>query len=1051
MVSFLHNVAQVNENEGHITSKVILFRHIIESKYPVMKKFLRIFGIVFVLILVTLFLLPILFKGKILAVVKKEMNNSLNARADFADVDISFFRSFPRLAVGIEKLHIMGNGTFARDTLISADKIDVAVNMLSLFDPSDIKVYAVALNNPRIHAIADKQGRVNWDIVKPSEESTAVADSSASFNLDLHHYEINNGTIIYDDRLGDMFMQIDGLDHEGSGDIGSDIFTLSTKTKTESVYFNYGGVPYLNNTAVNLDGDFNINTTTSEYKFDKTKLSLNGLNVSSDGVFSIVDDSTYAMDIRFDAPEADFKSILSLVPALYKNDFKSLKTSGTALFSGFVKGKYSPQDIPAYNVKLQVKDGFFQYPDLPGNVKNVNIVLNVDNPDGITDHTVLDLSQGHLEMDNTPFDFKVLLKYPMTRQNIDAAVKGKLDLSQISRFVKLGADTKLSGMLNADVTARGDVAVISQQKPGEFSAKGFIDIDKLYYSSDSFPQPIQNTSAKIQIDNPDGVADHTVISIPVAHVEVGKDKADITLELRNPATDPVFNGTIKGGFDLASVKQFYSFEPGTALSGDVFGDIGFNGKKSFIDKEQYEKVNMAGTVSGKSIKYTTSEYKDGADIANVNLTFNPARVVINEVKGAFEKTDFTASGSFDNVIGYALKDEPLAGSLKLNAGTIDLNKWMGTSPSTDTAAASSSAPFAVPANMRFNMDASANKLIYDKVEYSNLIASLLIADERVELKNVTMNGLDGTIGMTGLYSTRDNPLKPVIGITYSVKDIDVQKTFAAFNTVRALMPVGKFISGKLSSQLKLNGILNGEMSPELSSLTGSGDLFILEGFLSKFAPMEKIGDALNIKELNNISLRDVKTFFAVNNGKVLVKPFNVKVKDINLEIGGMHGLDQSLDYVVNVKAPSSIIGDKALSLANNLSKEASSRGLQMKIDDNIQFHVGVGGTITNPQIKVDLKETATSLATELKKQTQDFVKAAVDSSKKAAEDTLNSVKNALINEAKDELAKQLLGTKDTSSEKSTSVTDSKKRLEESGKGLLKSLIKKKKPADSTNK
>jgi hypothetical protein len=1022
---------------------------IIESKYPVMKKFLRIFGIVLIAILAALFLLPVFFKGKILAFVKKEMNSSLNAKADFADVDISFFRSFPRLAVAIEKLQIVGDGTFARDTLISAKKIDIAVNTLSLFDPSDIKVYSIELDEPRIHAIADKQGRVNWDIMKPSEEKEAATDSSAAFNLDLHHYAINNGTIIYDDRLGDMFLQIEGLNHEGRGDIGADLFTLSTKTKTESVYFNYGGVPYLNNTAVFLDGDFNINTKSSEYKFDKTKLSLNGLSVTSDGVFSIVNDSTYAMDIKFDAPEADFKSILSLIPALYKNDFKSLKTSGTALFSGFVKGKYSPQDIPAYNVKLQVKDGFFQYPDLPGSVKNVNIVLNVDNPDGITDHTVLDLSQGHLEMDNTPFDFKVLLKNPLTRQSIDAAVKGRLDLSQVSRFVKLGADTKLSGILNADVTAKGDVAVISQQKPGEFSAKGFLDIDKLYYASDSFPQPIQNTSAKILIDNPDGIADHTVIKIPAAHVEVGKDKADITLELRNPATDPVFNGTAKGGFNLANVKQFYNFEPGTSLSGDLSGNISFNGRKSFIDKEQYDKVNLAGTITGRTIRYITGEYKDGADISDVNLTFNPSRVVINEVKGSFEKTDFTASGSFDNVIGYALKDEPLAGTLKLNAVTIDLNKWMGTTSSSDSAG-TSSAPFAVPANIRFNMDATANKMIYDKVEYNNVNASLLIADERVELKNVSMNGLDGTIGITGLYSTKDNPLKPVIGLSYTVKNIDVQKTFAAFNTVRALMPVGKFISGKLSSQLKLNGSLDKDMSPVLASLTGSGDLLILEGLLSKFAPLEKMGDVLNIKELNNISLRDVKTYFAVNNGKVLVKPFNVKVKDINLEIGGMHGLDQSLDYVVNVNAPAALIGDKGLTLANSLAKEASNRGIPMKIEDNIQFHVGVGGTITDPQIKVDLRETATSLATELKKQTQDFVKAAVDSSKKAAEDTLNSVKNALINEAKDELAKQLLGTKDTTGDKSNSVTDSKKRLEESGKGLIKNLLKKKKPADSTN-
>ena len=146
-----------------------------------------------------------------------------------------------------------------------------------------------------------------------------------------------------------------------------------------------------------------------------------------------------------------------------------------------------------------------------------------------------------------------------------------------------------------------------------------------------------------------------------------------------------------------------------------------------------------------------------------------------------------------------------------------------------------------------------------------------------------------------------------------------------------------------------------------------------------------------------------------------------------------------------------MIGEKGMSLANSLAKEATAKGIPFKLDDRVEFHVGMGGTITNPQIKVDLKETAASLATELKKQTQEFVKAAIDSTKKEANDTLNSVKNVILKTAQEELAKQLLGAKDTSVTKTNTVDDTKKKLEETGKGLLKSLTKKKKPADSTNR
>src|SRR3569833_217184 len=85
--------------------------------------------------------------------------------------------------------------------------------------------------------------------------------------------------------------------------------------------------------------------------------------------------STYTMDIKYDAPSNEFKNILSLVPAIYKNDLDKLKTSGTAAFKGFVIGVYSPTELPAYSVDLNIKDGFFQYPDLPQPVKNVQVVV----------------------------------------------------------------------------------------------------------------------------------------------------------------------------------------------------------------------------------------------------------------------------------------------------------------------------------------------------------------------------------------------------------------------------------------------------------------------------------------------------------------------------------------------------------------------------------------------------------------------------------------------------------------------------------------------------
>jgi AsmA-like C-terminal region len=1019
-----------------------------------LKKILKITGITLVVLIGLLIAAPYIFKDKIVKIVKEQINKNINANADFKDVSLSFFRHFPKVSLALEGLQVVGRDDFSKDTLISAKELDVAVDLFSVIGGSDMKVHSITINEPRIHAIVHADGKANWDITIPDTSTVATpAEESKPFKMNLQKYAINNAYIKYDDEVGGMSSEIVNLTHEGSGDFTSDLFTLQTETKADAITFTYGGIPYLNNTKTSIDLDIQIDNSTSKYTFKTDEILLNDLKIATEGFFQMATDSTYNMDIKFNAPSTDFKSILSLVPAVYQKDFANIKTSGKALFNGFVKGTYSNTQIPAYNINLDIQDGFFQYPDLPKPVKNINVTVKVDNPDGVTDNTVVDIPKGHIEFGNDPFDFRLLLKKPLTDQYIDAAAKGKLDLAGITQMVKLEG-TKLSGMVNADVQAKGNVSVIAQQKPGQFSAKGFIDISNLFYSSKAFPQPIQNTSAKIIVDNPDGVPDHTVVQIPAAHVEIGKDVVDATLLLKTPASDPYFDGTAKGSFNLGNVAQFYTFPAGTSLAGLLNADVSFKGKKSFIDKSQYDAIQTAGTVTATNVVYKSSDYPDGVSIKDSRLTFNPKNVTINNVSGNFMGTNFNANGSFDNLIGYALKDEALTGTLNVNADKADLNKWMGTTTTVDTAAATTSEPFAVPKNIQLTLNTKVDNVKYDKVDYSNIDGQLQIKNETVSLNNVKMNALDGTIALSGSYSTLASKKKPDISLSYDVQNLDIQKTFLAFNTVQKLMPIGKFIAGKLTSKMTMKGKLGEDMMPDLGTLTGEGNLLLLQGFLSKFAPLEKMANTLNISELQQISIKDIKNYFEFANGKILVKPFTVKIKDIDMEIGGMHGIDQSIDYAVNLKVPREKLGEKANQFVNGLASQANSKGIPVKLSDVINLKVNMGGTITNPTIKTDLANSASSLAQDMKDQAKQMVeakKAAADSviaaTKSAAKDTLASVKKELAKAAGDELKKQLFG-KDTTATKDTTAKDPKKKAEESIKGLLKGFGKKK-AADTT--
>ena len=891
-----------------------------------MKKFLKITGISILIILLLLFIIPFLFKGKIIALAKKEINAMITARADFSDASLSLFRNFPRVSLSLENLHITDVEGFPGDTLVAADNIAVALDLISVIRGTNINVHRVTIENPRIHALVNSAGQANWDIMRADSSSQDTDTTASEFNMELKEYALQNAYIYYEDSVAGIKSEISGLDHRGSGDFTASRFILNTATTAESVSFYYGPVPYLSGVRVKADADIDVDNDQEKYSFKTDEISINDLKISTEGFYQFVSDTVDAMDIRFNAPSTDFKHLLSLIPAIYQKDFEQVETRGTAKFEGFVRGDLTETRIPAYNIQLNVNDGFFQYPDLPAPMKNIRLDVDINNPDGITDHTVVNIPAGHFEIENDPFDFRLLVRNPVTAMFVDAAAKGRLDLSKISRMVKLEANTRLSGLLQADVAVKGNVEAMQQQQLDRFTANGTVSLNDFLYASNDYP--------------------------------------------------------------------------------------------------------------------------DGVSLSNLLMTFNPSNVTLNNAAGSYMDTRFEANGTINNLLAYALKNHPLNGVVNVSADKVNINKFLSDDTAEDTTT-SASQPFLVPANIDLTLNARADEVLYDNLVISGLNGSLKLSDQTLRLDNIRGEALDGAINISGTYSTKVDKKHPAITLLYNVQNVDVQKTFNTFVTVQKLMPLGKWLGGKLNSQLSVSGKLGESMMPDISTLTGEGNLLLIEGFLQKFGPLEKLGERLQINELKEITLREVRQYFEFTNGKVFVKPFKINYKNINMEIGGMHGIDQSLDYSINLQVPRSMLGTNANNVVNDLAAKASAGGIPVKLSEVVNIRAKMKGTLTNPDIQLDLRETASNMTEEIKDQLKEFAQSKVDSVRKAVSDTVQSIKKEVIQGAAEKLKEELFKRRDSTAKKDTTTSSPADKAKESARGLLKSIIPQKKERDST--
>jgi uncharacterized protein involved in outer membrane biogenesis len=876
-------------------------------------------GVLILLLLATAFIVPIFFKDKIMALVKKELNDQLDATTDFKDVDISLFRNFPHLSVSIEGLSIVGKESFKSDTLISAKSIDVALDLMKAINGS-YDILNIGLATPRIHAIVLEDGKANWNITKPTPPSATPAAESKPFAMKLRKYAIENGYIEYNDQQGKMHVIIDNLNHNGSGDFTSDAFTLSTKTTIDAFTFINGNLAYLNKVKTTIDLDLNIDNKANKYTFNTDKIQLNGLKLSTKGFVQMPDTNHMVMDIQFSTPSNDFKDILSLVPGIYLNNFNDIKTTGKLALNGFVKGTYSKTQMPAYQFNLAINDGSFQYPALPQKVSNIQVKLAVNNPDGITDHTVVDLEKCHVDFGSDPFDLKMLLKNPTTTQWIDATAKGRVDLSQMDKFMKMEAGTKMAGIVTADVAVKGSMADAQKQKFDNIDAKGTIGVSNLVYASKDYP--------------------------------------------------------------------------------------------------------------------------DGVNINSLLLTFNPKNVTVSNLRGQYMKTNFSGEGAINNMLGYYLHNESLDGAFSFVADQVDVNKFMSTSatPTPTVAAAPATVPFLVPSNLDVALKVTIGTLKYDNILLTSVSGGMDVKNQVVTLRDFGGKGFDGSFKMSGSYTTKTDKKNPDIAFNYMVDNVDVQKIYAAFPTMQKMMTSAKYLSGKVSSNLTMNGKLTPDMSPVMNSLNGKGDAMLLSCLLSGFPVTDQLADKLHLTQFKTVSLKDMKLFFTFVDGRITMQPYKMKIgSDIDAEIAGSSGFDNTIKYGVNVAVPRTALGSAGNSMVNNLLSQAAGKGVPINLGEKINLAINITGTSTSPKIETNLKNVVGDAVTSVKEEIKKAVEKKVDSVKTVVKDSVKAVKTQVVNSAKDEIKKQISG--DGDKKPADAAKDAAKDAADKAKKGLKGLFK----------
>ncbi|TBX70614.1 AsmA family protein [Flavobacterium silvisoli] len=862
-------------------------------------KILKVTGIILGTVLLALFLIPILFPGRIAEEVKAFANKKLNGELNFKEANLSFFNHFPSLTLTLTDFSLKGSAPYKDETLVSANEISFGIDVGSLLFDKKINIDKIYVTDAFINVKVNEKGEANYNVYISDAKATEK-DTTGNTALRLEKIAILNAHLVYDDQSTKMLIDAKGFEYIGKGDLDKAIFDLYTEAKIASFDFTYNGEQYLKNKKVNADLITKINTNSLAFIFEQNNLKINRLPVEFKGKFDFLSNG-YDMDFNIKSENSKLNDFFTALPPHYVTWLDKSNVKGSTDLLLTLKGKYiaSQNQKPDLAFNMKIRDGYINYNKAPFPASN--IFLNFD-----TKLPSLEPEKLQVNIDSVFFNVgkdyvKAIIKTEgLSTPTLDARINTKIDLAKMDQALGL-QNMDLRGMLAMDVKSNG----VYDKSHGKIPVtKGKISLRNGFVKTNYYPNPIQNINVLATILDTDGSMQDLKINLtPVSFVFEGKP-IFLNAKLQN-FENIQYDIRAKGELDLGRIYKVFS-QKGLDVDGYVNADVSFKGSQADALNGRYSKLQNKGVLKLRNIK-TTSEYlpkpfviKDGT------FAFHQDKMNFKDFNAAYGQSDFKMNGYLQHVIDFVLTPKAiLKGKFNLHSNYINVDEFMAMTPakaSTDSIQPAASGVVVIPENFDLQLSATADKVNFQELKMEKLKGQMNLNKGRLELRNSGFNMIGCNVNMDVVYGSQSTE-KAFFDFKVLAKDFDVKRAYKEVKLFREMASAAQSAEGIISLDYKVAGILDHNMAPIYPSLTGGGTLSVRKVKMKGFKMFGVVSQKTGKEAMKNPDVTEVNIKTTIKNNIINIDRFKFKVAGFRPRIEGQTSFDGNLNIKMRLGLP----------------------------------------------------------------------------------------------------------------------------------------------------
>ncbi|MBF4516653.1 AsmA family protein [Flavobacterium sp. ANB] len=876
-------------------------------------KTLKVLGIAIASILLLLFLIPLLFPGKVASEVKKIANERLDTKMEFSKSRLSFFTHFPSLTVSLDDLSLTGSAPFRNDTLLKADQVAFGINLKRLLFDNEVKINKLYVSKALINVMVNQKGQANYNIyIAPEddkEDKNKANKPEEGTAIRLERIDFEDCHVKYNDRSAKILIDAKGFNYVGKGNLSEDIFDLNTDAKIDNIDFYYNRTAYLRKKELRADLITRINTHALSFILQKNELRINKLPLQFTGLFTILRDG-YKINIKAASKNSTLKDLFSVMPPEYLAWMEETEISGKSDLLFSFKGDYNvaKKQKPDLAFNLKINEGAINYQNAPAPLTDFQMNLNAILPSLDVEKLLINLKTLKFKVGEKDYFTAYLHSKGFTEMNVDASVKGALDLATVDAAIGLNT-MELKGILKTNIQAKG---IFSTSKKLFPKTIGGISLRNGWLKTDSYPNPITDITFIANVLNKAGTFQDLIVAVAPASFVFEGNPMYVNATLSD-FSDLAYNAKIKGELNVGRIYKVFS-QKGVEITGYAKADLSLKGKQSYATTGQYSKLDNRGTIILKNIKATSELFPKAFFIKQGNFRFQNEKMWFEKFDAFYGKSDFAINGYLLNTINYFLESHgTLSGDFNLKSKLINVDEFMALEKGENTDRnievdyakedhPKMSGVVIIPKNLNVGL-----KTDVDKVEYNGLVLNKLngkvgITKGGFYLEKTTFNIIDCILGLDASYKD-ESPTSAHFDAHFTAKDFSVQRAYKEIPMFHDMVTAAEKAEGIIGIDYKIKGDLDGNMGPIYESLEGDGILNLRDVKVKGLKLFDGISSKTGQDGLNNPDMKGIEIKSNIDNNLIHIEPFTFSVARFKPTIKGTTSFDGLLDLRMRLGLP----------------------------------------------------------------------------------------------------------------------------------------------------